>query len=53
MHYFTFADKDATLYENSSSLNSGLDEILEIRKDVADSAAFREASRVLMKFDLT
>ena len=31
MHYFTFADKDATLYENSSSLNSGLDEILEIR----------------------
>jgi|TARA_B100001750_G_C15475730_1_gene582351 hypothetical protein len=53
MHYFTFADKDATLYENSSSLNSGLDEILEIRKDVADSAAFREASRVLIKFDLT
>ena len=53
MHYFTFADKDATLYENSSSLNSGLDEILEIRKDVSDTGAFREASRVLIKFDLT
>ena len=53
MHYFTFADKDTTLYENSSSLNSGLDEILEIRKDVSDTGAFREASRVLIKFDLT
>jgi len=53
MHYFTFADKDATLYENSSSLNSGLDEILEIRKDVSDTAAFTEVSRTLIKFDLT
>ena len=53
MHYFTFADKDATLYENSSSLNSGLDEILEVRKDVSDTGAFVDASRVLIKFDLT
>ena len=27
MHFFTFADKDATLYEVSRSMNSGLDEI--------------------------
>jgi len=53
MHYFTFADKDTTLYENSSSLNSGLDEILEIRKDVNDTGAFKEVSRTLIKFDLT
>ena len=53
MHYFTFADKDATLYENSSSLNSGLDEILEVRKDVSDTGAFKEVSRTLIKFDLT
>ena len=52
MHYFTFADKDATLYENSSSLNSGLDEILEVRKDVSDTGAFKEVSRTLIKFDL-
>jgi len=53
MHYFTFADKDATLYENSSSLNSGLDEILEVRKDVSDTGAFKEVSRTLIKFDLS
>ena len=53
MHYFTFADKDATLYENSGSLNSGLDEILEVRKDVSDTGAFKEVSRTLIKFDLT
>ena len=33
MHYFTFADKDTTLYEASSSLNAGLDEVLEIQKN--------------------
>ena len=39
MHYFEFADKDTTLYENSSSLNAGLDEVLEIRKNVPASGA--------------
>jgi len=53
MHYFTFADKDTTLYENSGSLNSGLDEILEVRKDVSDTGAFKEVSRTLIKFDLS
>ena len=38
MHYFTFADKDTTIYQQSSSINTGLDEVLEIRKDVSDNA---------------
>ena len=35
MHYFEFAIKDTTLYEGNatSSQNTGLDEILEVRKD--------------------
>ena len=53
MHYFEFADKDATLYEASASMNTGLDEILEIRKDVSDTGAVVDVSRILLKFDLT
>ena len=30
MHYFEYATKDTTLYEVSKSMNTGLDEILEI-----------------------
>ncbi len=52
MHYFTFAEKDTTLYEKSGSLNSGLDEILEIRKDVSDTGDIVNVSRILIKFDL-
>lgn len=53
MHYFEFAEKDATLYEASASLNSGLDEVLEIRKDVSDTGATVDVSRILIKFDLS
>ena len=53
MHYFTFADKDTTLYQASSSLNAGLDEILEVRKDISDTGATVNVSRILMKFDLS
>ena len=53
MHYFTFADKDTTLYQASSSMNTGLDEILEVRKEVSDTGATVNVSRVLMRFDLT
>jgi len=52
MHYFTFAEKDTTLYEASSSLNAGLDEILEIRKDISVDGESVSVSRVLLKFDL-
>ena len=53
MHYFTFAEKDTTLYQASGSLNAGLDEILEVRKEVSDTGATVNVSRVLMRFDLT
>ena len=53
MHYFTFADKDTTIYEVSSSLNSGMDEILEVKKDVSSTGDIVQVSRVLIKFDLS
>ena len=53
MHYFIFSDEDTTLYQASSSLNSGMDEILEVRKDVSDTGVTVNSSRVLIKFDLT
>ena len=53
MHYFEFAEKDATLYEATASMNTGLDEILEVRKDVSDTGATVDVSRILIKFDLS
>jgi len=53
MHYFTFADKDSTIYQQSSSINTGLDEVLEIRKDVSDNANQVNVSRILIRFPLT
>ena len=55
MHFFSFAEKDATLYEGSAtqSRNTGLDEILEVRKDMNDSGTVINVSRALIKFDLT
>ena len=55
MHFFTFAEKDATLYEGSAtqSRNTGLDEILEVRKDMNADGSVVNASRVLIKFNIT
>ena len=53
MHYFEFETKDTTLYEESQSLNSGLDEILEVRKDKNADGSVIYVSRALIKFDLT
>jgi hypothetical protein len=53
MHYFEFASKDTTLYEVSQSMNAGLDEILEIRKDTNPDGSVVNVSRALIKFDLT
>ena len=53
MHYFEFAEKDATLYQATGSMNTGLDEILEVRKDVSDTGDVVNASRILIKFDIT
>ena len=53
MHFFTFAEKYTTLYQDSGSLNAGLDEVLEIRKDVSDTGDVVDVSRILIQFDLT
>ena len=52
-HYFEYATKDTTLYERSGSQNAGLDEILEIAKDVSPANRLYGVSRALIKFDLT
>ena len=41
MHYFEYASADATIYEGTvtQSQNTGLDEILEIRKDTNSNAS--------------
>ena len=54
MYYSITATKDATIYERSESLNSGLDEILELEKTISSSGTsdiFN--SRILIKFDLS
>ena len=55
MHYFIYADADATLFEGEStqSRNTGLDEILEVRKDMNAAGTVINVSRALIKFDLT
>ena len=52
MHIFSYATEDTTLYEASESMNTGLDEILEVRKGVDDSGINVDVSRVLVNFDL-
>ena len=53
MNYFIFPDIDTTLYQASGSANTGLDEVLEIRKDMSKSGGNIKVSRILMKFDLS
>ena len=55
MHYFEFATADATLYEGEAtqSVNTGLDPILEVRKDMNDNGTVINVSRALVKFDLS
>ena len=53
MHYFIFPDIDTTLYSASGSKNTGLDEILEVRKDQKTDGTNVKVSRILMKFDLS
>ena len=52
MHYFIFPEIDTTLYQASGSSNTGLDEILEIRKDMSTSGGNIKVSRIFIKFDL-
>jgi len=53
MHYFEYPSVDATIYQASQSMNTGLDPILEVRKDVSPTGGAVNISRVLVKFDLT
>ena len=53
MYYYIFPETDTTLYQASGSSNAGLDEILEIRKDMSLSGGNIKVSRILMKFDLS
>ena len=53
MHYFEYAEKDYTLYWRSGSQNTGIDEILEVVKDVSAGGEVQGVSRVVIKFDTT
>jgi hypothetical protein len=53
MRYFIFCDKDATLYEASSSMNTGLDEILEVEKAMNFVGTQINVSRPVLKFDIS
>lgn len=50
MIYTIFSVKDATIYEEYSKLNTGLDSLLEISKHVDSTSSYN--SRILVKFDL-
>jgi len=56
MIYSVFPTKDTTIFEHSSSMNTGIDEILEITKLISQSAEpYGDKiynSRVLMQFDM-
>lgn len=52
MFYFEYPTVDATIYQGtvSSSINTGIDEILEIDKKMNDTGTEINVSRVLIKF---
>ena len=53
MHYFEFNKRDSSIYSGAttSSRNTGLDEILEINKEVAQNGTVQNISRILIDFD--
>jgi hypothetical protein len=53
MHYFIFPSKDATIYEDSIHQNTGMDQIIELEKQlihIQGDAPYN--SRILIQFDL-
>lgn len=52
MIYSLFPDKDACIYERKKTTNTGMDEILELEKQIVTSQSIYN-SRILVKFDLT
>ena len=53
MHYFEFGKRDATIYSGgtTSSINTGLDEILEINKNVNQSGTIANIARIGSDWD--
>tara|TARA_A100001037_G_scaffold280648_1_gene283599 strand:+ start:950 stop:2128 length:1179 start_codon:yes stop_codon:yes gene_type:complete len=53
MYYFEYPITDTTIYEGSvtSSINTGLDQILEVRKSVNSNGSVIDVSRILIKFN--
>jgi len=47
-----YAEKDATLYESTPTYNTGLDEVLQIGKQLGTDGATLLKSRSLIKFDI-
>lgn len=52
MIYTIFSLKDATIYEKTESINSGIDSIIELTHELVDPSASLYNSRILLKFDL-
>ena len=48
MYYFLTASKDATIFEQQPTQNTGLDEILEVSK--VYYGALKDTARTLIKF---
>ena len=51
MHYFIYPTKDVSIYSKYPDYNYGLDEILEIRKEVGYTTASYWNSRTLIQFN--
>jgi hypothetical protein len=53
MHYFIFPTKDATIYEDSIHQNTGMDQIIELEKQLIHAEGdVPYNSRILIQFDL-
>lgn len=53
MIYTLYAQKDTTIYEQFETLNTGLDQLLELSHQKASTSSLVYNSRVLMKFDMS
>jgi hypothetical protein len=52
MIYHLYSNQDATIYEKEPTLNSGLDEILELEKNIIGSTTVN-VSRILINFNVS
>jgi len=48
-----YAENDATIYESSEYINTGIDEILEIGKLLGNDGSTLQKSRAVLKFDIS